>query len=265
MAEAGFDFTDAAAYERAMGRWSRAVAPRFLRWIGAPRRAKWLDVGCGTGVLSEALIDMYDPAAVVGVDASEAQIAQAARGAVAARARFRQADAMQLPFADGCFDIAVSALTFNFVAVPARAVAEMARVTRPGGIVAGYVWDFAAELSPSGPLRRAMKAFGAPPPAIPGTVHCSVDALRSLFVAAGLPSVEATTIEVSLAYSDFNDFWDAQTPSYSPVTKLINAMTEGERRRLKRTAHDLLARGRNGTVEYLARANAICAAVAPPR
>lgn len=263
MAKARFDFTDAAAYERAMGRWSRAVAPRFLRWLDAPRRASWLDVGCGTGILSQALIDMYDPAAVVGIDASEAQIAQAARSAGAVRAKFRRADAMQLPFTGACFDIAVSALVFNFVAIPARAVVEMARVTRPRGIVAGYVWDFAAELSPSGPLRRAMHAFGVPPPVIPGAAHCGADALRSLFVAAGLQSTEVTTIEVSLAYSDFDDFWDAQTPAYSPVTELIDAMTEGECRRLKRTAHDLLAGGRIGRVEYSARANAIRAAVPP--
>lgn len=261
MADARIDFADGTAYERFMGRWSRAVAPRFLRWIDPPRGARWLDVGCGGGILSEVLVDLYDPAGVVGIDSAAAQIEQASHGAAAAHARFQLADAMQLPFPTASFDIAASALVLNFIPDAARALAEMRRVTRPGGIVAGYVWEFGMELSPSGPLRRAMRAFGAAVPAIPGTGHSGADALRSLFVGAGLQAVELTTIDVSLAYPDFEDFWSAQTPGYAPTTKIINALTEGERRRLKRTVHDVLAAGPNGKIEYSARANAVRAAV----
>lgn len=261
MTEARIDFADGTAYERFMGRWSRAVAPRFLRWIDPPQRACWLDVGCGTGILSEVLLDLYEAVSVVGIDAAAAQIEQASRGPAAVRARFRQADATNLPFGDASFDIAASALVINFVSDPARALEEMRRVTRPRGVVAGYVWDFRSELSPSGPLRRAMRALGAPVPAIPGTAHSGLDALRCLFVGARLQAVRSTTIDVSLAYSDFEDFWNAQTPSYSPTTKIIDTMTEGERRRLKRTVHEALTAGPSGKIEYSARANAIQATV----
>ena len=164
---------------------------------------------------------------------------------------------MSLPFADGSFDIAASALVINFVPDPLTGVREMLRVTAPGGIVAGYVWDFERELSPSGPLRHAMQAFGAQVPAIPGTVHSSLRALQSLFLSAGMHAPEATAVDVTLAYRDFEDFWSAQTPAYSPTTKIINSMTEGERRRLKRAVRQALSFGPNGKIEYAARANAI--------
>jgi ubiquinone/menaquinone biosynthesis C-methylase UbiE len=260
MKEARVDFADASAYERFMGRWSRAVAPQFLTWMGAKRRARWLDVGCGTGILTEALLDLCEPAAVTGIDASPAQVAQASRGPAGDRAKFRQGDATSLPFPGAAFDVAVSALTLNFVPDPLRALEEMRRVTVPGGAIGAYVWDFGRELSPSGPLRQAARAFGAEVPAIPGTAHSSLDALRSLFARAGLQSIDSRTVDVTLAYADFEDFWQAQTPAYSPTTKIIDAMTEGERRRLKRTVREALPIGPDGKIEYAARANAIRAA-----
>lgn len=261
MVQTRIDFADASGYERFMGRWSRAVAPHFLRWIQPPRGAKWLDVGCGTGILTEALLDVCKPASVIGIDPAPAQIEQACRGPAGTRAKFQQADAMSLPFSDGSFDIAASALVINFIPDPLPALREMLRVTAPGGTVAGYVWDFGRELSPSGPFRQAMRAFGAEVPAIPGTAHTSLQALESLFLRAGMDSLESRAIDVTLAYSDFEDFWQAQTPDYSPTTKIINSMTESERRRLKRAVRQALSFGPNGKIEYAARANAIRAAL----
>lgn len=257
MAAARIDFSDAGAYERFMGRWSRAVAPEFLGWLAPPRAAKWLDVGCGTGILTEALLDACEPASVLAIDASAAQIEQASCRSAGERVTFRQADAMNLPFPPAAFDVVASALVLNFIADPMRALEEMRRVTIPGGTVAAYVWDFGGELSPSGPLRQAMRACGAEVPAIPGAAHSSIEALRSLFVHAGLRAVKARSFDITLAYSDLGDFWGAQTPRYSPTTKMIDAMSEEQRRRLKRALLDTLPRGPNGKIEYAARANAM--------
>jgi len=254
-------FDDSAAYERFMGRWSRAVAPVFLDWLGARRRASWLDVGCGTGILAEVLLEFCAPASVHAVDPSPAQVEAAARGPAAGRAEFQVADARKLPFPDASFDVVAAGLVINFIPDRPLALAEMRRVTRAGGIVAGYVWDFAADLSPSGPLRKAMRRSGIDVPQTPGTEASRPDALRSLFEAAGFEQIEARTVDVCLAYSDFQDFWQAQTPGYAPTTKIIAAMKDSERMRLMHAVQSAVPTGPNGSIEYCARANAIKARV----
>ena len=261
MSDAAIHFSDADGYERFMGRWSRAVAPQFLRWLAPARDARWLDVGCGSGILAEAVLDLCEPRNVVGIDPATAQIDKAIRGLAHRRAEFRQGDAAKLPFPGSSFDVAVAALVLNFVAEPARAASEMRRVTRADGVVAGYVWEFGRDLSPSGPLRRAMRAVGVDVPAIPGTVHSTLEALAALYTAAGLVTVQTRTFDVTLSYEDFDDFWASQTRGYSPTTKIIQKMTDAERRRLKRTTQEMLGAGPHGRVEYSARANAICGVV----
>ena len=133
-------------------------------------------------------------------------------------------------------------------------------LARPGGLLGAYVWDFVQEPSPSGPLRRAMRRFGIEGPAIPGTEASRLDQKR-LFWDAGLEQIETRTIDVCLAYANFQDFWQAQTPSYAPTTGIIAAMKESERARLMRTVQSALPPGPNGSIEYCARANAIKARV----
>jgi SAM-dependent methyltransferase len=161
MADTSVIFDDGAAYECFMGRWSRAVGATFLRWVAPPRGAYWLDVGCGTGVFTELVLDTCAPASIVAVDPAAAQIDHARKQAVARRADFRIADAQTLPFPDGAFDVVASALVINFIPDRPRALAEMRRVARPGGTVAGYVWDFAAGRGTAWPFWYAACARSA--------------------------------------------------------------------------------------------------------
>ena len=168
MTEARPTFDDGAAYDEFMGRWSRAVGAVFLDWLAAPGKAAWLDVGCGTGAFTTLIVKTCKPARVSAVDPGSAQIEFARRQPVAKRADFRVADVQALPFSDATFDVVASALVINFIPDRARGVAEMRRVTRPYGMVGGYVWDFAADRSPSWPFNRAFSGLGIEPPQLPG-------------------------------------------------------------------------------------------------
>jgi ubiquinone/menaquinone biosynthesis C-methylase UbiE len=250
-------FDDSAAYERFMGAWSRAAGAVFLEWLAPPQNACWLDVGCGTGVFTRLILDTSSSAEVFAVDSEPAQIDHARRELAGTRASFRIADACALPFAQSMFDIVATALVINFIPDRSKAVAEMRRVARPGGLLAGYVWDFAAEASPSWPLRRALQECGFEVPPVPGARDSSLDRLHSLFEQAGLESIATRSIDVAVPFSDFETFWRAQTPSYSPTTKLVATMTATESARLIEAVRDALPITPSGQIQYVARANAI--------
>lgn len=261
MTEIAHVFDDGAAYERYMGRWSRAAGTVFLDWVAPPTGMRWLDVGCGTGAFTELVLDACSPAAVIAVDPSQAQIDHACRQPVAQRADFRVADAQALPFPDGAFDVVASALVINFIPDRPRALAEMRRVGRPGGVVAGYVWDFAAERSPTSPMRVGMRRIGAEVPTPAGVEDSGLDAFGSLFERAGFENVARRSIDVTVAFSDFDDFWRAQTPGFSPVTKTIAALPETDRARLLEAVRAGLPVRPDGSFAYSARANAVKARV----
>jgi SAM-dependent methyltransferase len=128
------------AYERFIGRWSSLVAIKFLDWLDVPGGLRWVDVGCGTGALSEAILDTQDPASVFGVEPS-AGFVRAATQRLGDRATLHQAPAENLPLPDGSADVIVSGLVLNFIPDLPAALAEMKRVA-PSGIVGAYVWDY---------------------------------------------------------------------------------------------------------------------------
>jgi SAM-dependent methyltransferase len=254
-------FDDGAAYERFMGRWSRAAGAVFLDWVAPPRDVRWLDVGCGTGVFTELVLDRCSPQSVIAIDPSAAQIELARSKPVAQLAEFRVADAQAMPFADGAFDVMASALVINFIPDPARALAEMRRVGRPGGVLAGYVWDFAGSLSPGSLLRRAMRRVGIDGPTVSGTETSRLDAIQALFAQAGLQEIAGRTIDVTVSFPDFDDFWQSQTLSSNPTSKMIAELPETERAKLIAAVRAELPAGPDGGFAYAARANAIKARV----
>jgi ubiquinone/menaquinone biosynthesis C-methylase UbiE len=255
--ESALSFDDSEAYERFMGRWSRAAGAVFLDWLDPPAGASWLDVGCGTGIFTELILKTCSPAVVWGVDPAPAQVAHACAQAGGHGACFSVAAAEALPFADASFDVVSSALVINFIADRPPALAEMGRVVRRGGRVAGYVWDFESELSPSWPMRAAMRRIGEDAAKAPGTDASSLEALALLFETAGLAAIETRSFEVTLSFVSFEDFWQAQTPSYSPLTRKINAMSAAEHARFTEAVRAELSVHGNGEIRYAARANAI--------
>ena len=250
-------FDDAVGYEQFMGRWSQPLGQAFLRWLSAPANMHWLDVGCGTGIFTHVILDTCCPTTVVGVDCAEAQIEHARRSVGGQHIEFRVADAQLLPFSDASFDVVASALAINFVPDRSRALAEMRRVARPGGHVAGCVWDFAAELSPSWPIRLGMSRIGIDAPPVTGAEDSSLDALISLFRQASFEDVETTSIEVTASFASFDELWRAQTPGYAPLTKAIAQTTSTARAKLKEAVRAGLPTLADGRIAYRARANAV--------
>jgi len=257
MAQEAQLFSDGTAYEQFMGRWTRAVGTIFLDWLAPRVDARWLDIGCGTGVFTELIVSTCSPATVVAIDPSEPQIELARKKPIAERADFRVADAQKLPFSDNAFDVIVSALTINFISDPPQALGEMCRVCGSDGVIAGYVWDFAAQRGPASLIRDGLHQVGAEPPPTPGTKHSGLEALTSLFARANLTDIGSRTIDVLMSFADFNEFWRSQTPSYTSTGKMIAALSETDREKVIDSVRARLPASPDGRITYSARANAV--------
>src|SRR3974390_2706536 len=189
-------FADGEAYERMMGRWSRLVGEAFLEWVEVPKGLRWLDLGCGNGAFTEEIIARCAPAAVVAIDPSEDQLAFARKRSGAKMAKFEVGDAHKLTFGEETFDAAIMALVLAFLAEPAKAVAEMARVVRPGGWVATYMWDVLGGGAPTNPIYKALESLGIGPALPPTPAASRRDAMQELWGKAGLEAIDTRVIRI---------------------------------------------------------------------
>jgi len=252
-------FADGAGYEKFMGQWSRMVARIFLGWVSLPGGLKWLDVGCGTGAFTEVIQQLCNPSEIVAIDPSEPQISYAKSRKIADSIQFKVADAREIPFENGRFDVAASALVLNFIPDREKAVAEMHRVVRPGGTVGAYVWDFAGERGTAQHLQFAIKELEGPGHRAGGLNPESTteDNLKALFENAGVDNVATRSIDISLIYEDFDDYWNSNTVFGSPIGSIIKGLTEEKRQRLKVLVKAKLPTAKDGKIAYGARANAV--------
>lgn len=256
MAEQQIRFEDGAAYERMMGVWSRFAGDIFLDWLAPRPGLRWIDIGCGTGAFSELLVERCAPAAVQGIDPSEAQLAFARTRPAARLAQFRRGDAMALPFADDSFDAAIMALVIFFVPEPAKGVAEMARVVARGGTVAAYAWDVMGDGHPGGPIQAEMRTMGLSPLLPPSAGASRIETLRELWAGAGLEAIETREIAVQRNFADFDAFWtlNLASPNIGPT---IAALAPGDAERLKTRVCARLPADGAGRITCAGRANAV--------
>jgi len=249
-------FEDGAAYERYMGKWSRLAGEVFLDWLAPESGLRWLDVGCGSGAFTEMLVERCAPVSVEGIDPSEEQLAFARARAASSVARFRQGNAMEIPFPDGTFDAAVMPLVIFFVPDPPRGVAEMARVVRPGGTVAAYAWDLLGGGFPYEALQAEMRDLGAAVRVPPSPEASRIDAMKDLWRGAGLDAVETREIAVQRTFADFDDYWTTilMGPSVGPG---LAAMTSEEITLLQTRVRARLPADAAGRITVSGRTNAI--------
>ena len=250
-------------YEQYVGRWSRQVAPRFLSWAALPSGKRWLDVGCGTGALSAAIIDHCKPASVVGVEPSEGFL-KTARENLGDRVVLHQGSATAIPLGDADVDVVVSGLVLNFVPDPRAALAEMARVTGKGGTVAAYVWDYAGKMELMRLFWDSAVELDPNAASLDEGVRfplCRPDALEALHIQAGLLDVRVTSIEIQTEFVDFDDYWRPFLGGQGPAPAYAMSLDETMRARLRDAIRHRLPIESDGSISLSARAWACCANV----
>ena len=222
----GFEVA-AEAYEAFMGRWSRVLAVPFADFVGIVDGLRVLDVGCGTGALTDELMARFPGSSVAAVDPSVSFV-----DAVRARRpglEVRWGTAERLPFDDHAFDAAVAQLVVRFMADPVAGIVEMRRVTRHGGVVAACVWDYAGGRGPLGVFWDAARAIRPDAPdesALPGTREGD---LASLFQTAGVRQVTATSLSVTLAHASFEQWWEPFTLGAGPAGAYVATLDPDQR------------------------------------
>ncbi len=243
-----------------MGRWSRPVATLFLEWLAAPPQGRWLDVGCGTGVLCGTILDHADPLGVSGLDFSTQFVAYSRKRFENEAAAFFVGDAGNLPLRDQSFDTAVSAIALNFFPRPSAAVAEMSRVTRRGGQVALYVWDYAVGMQM---LRVFWDTAVALDPAAAELDEgrrfpiCRPGPLAALFEGVGLAHVQTEALVAAIYFQDFEDFWQPLLGGVGPVPGYIAGLDGQARIDLKESLRERLPMAVDGSINLTARAWAV--------
>ena len=247
----GYYASDGAAYYRFLGRWTERLAVPFADFARLPGDGAVLDVGCGTGSRAAEIARRGSDGQVVGVDVSDPYLAFARTRHATANLHFKRCDAADLTFASGRFAASLAQLVLTFVPDPRRVVAEMARVTRPGGVLAAAVWDFcgglvyqrlfwdtAAVIDLS--AGRARDRLFAHPLSEPGGLHAP-------WSSAGFAEVEAASLTIRMDFEGFEDYWDPLLGGQGPVGTYVTGLDSEQRDRLRaavRDAFSLRAAGR---------------------
>jgi SAM-dependent methyltransferase len=248
------------SYEQYVGRWSRLVAKEFIRWLAISENRQWLDVGCGTGALSQTILTLTNPKSIKGIDCS-AQFIETARERVDHPiVEFTSGDAQELPVDSETYDVAVSGLVLNFVPQPERMAAEMVRAVRKNGTVALYVWDYASKMQF---MRHFWNAAAALDPAAFELDEgrrfplCNPHVLAELFQNAGILHVETRPIDIHTDFKNFDDFWDPILGGQGPAPGFVMALSEENRERLRERLYNSLPFAVDGSIPMVARAWAI--------
>jgi ubiquinone/menaquinone biosynthesis C-methylase UbiE len=262
-----FNVHDAAGYEQLMGRWSQKLAPLFIDFAGLSDGEKILDVGCGTGSLTFALVRAADLGEVVAIDYSPVFVEEANRRNTDPRITIRQADACALPFEGGTFDRALALLVLHFVPEAAKAIAEMRRVVRPGGVVAAAVWDHlggmpgmrmmvdtVAALSEGGRQLRGRYCFQ--PMMQPGE-------MKRAFVEQGLVDVAETQLMIRMDYRSFDDYWAPIAAGEGPLGKYVATLDAVERARTDAAVRDAYEAGQPDGQRSFANVAWACSGIVP--
>jgi SAM-dependent methyltransferase len=254
------EWHSAQAYENFMGRWSRRLAEKFLGWLAVPPGQVWLDLGCGTGAMTGLILQGYQPAKIYAVDASPVFIEHARQSIRDPRAHFSVGLAQSLTLPAHSVDVTASGLMLNFVPEPRAAVLEMLKVTRPGGTIGIFVWDYAGGMQM---LRYFFDAAIALNPAAHEVDEgerfwvCRPGNLEQLVTEAGLRQVEGAALEINTRFASFYDYWQPFLGGVGPASIYALSLNPTDRRALKERLRHNLPTAADGTIALTATAWAV--------
>jgi SAM-dependent methyltransferase len=261
-------FAGSDAYERFMGRWSRCIAPLLTQFVSVGGQDSVLDVGSGTGALAFSIAETSPLVRVTGVDPSAAYVRDAQTRTPSGRVPFVSfvvGDAQALELPDTSFDKTLSLLVMNFIPDPAKALQEMIRVTRPGGVVSAAVWDY-------GDGMEMLRVFWDEAVATDSTIAprderhmplCKRGELAALWRANGLQDVAEQAIVVELPFDSFDDYWSPFLGGQWPAGAYAASLSETARAALaSRLRKRLLGEREDGAFTLQARAWAVKGVVA---
>ena len=247
-------------YEKFMGRWSHLVAQQFLAWLNIPTNRRWLDVGCGTGTLTKIVVADYQPEKVVALDSSPDFIAYARQSLPHPAVQFKVGNAEALELSANTVDTVVSGLVLNFVPQPNVAISEMLRVTKPGGKIGIFVWDYADGMQMLRYFWDAAVALDKDAITLDEGVKfplCKKGQLESLMHEVSLNKVEAAPIEVTTVFESFDDYWQPFLGNVGPAGNYTMSLNRKDRKQLEAKLRESLPIDETGAISLSARAWAV--------